>query len=259
MSDSRRCPSCAAQVPAAAAFCTECGDPLPSVAEEDTTRVGDLGLSDPTTVGPTFAAQPTTAPWNPPADPPPPSWQVPVAPPTAGAPARSEPSWASSPSTPPPPSWDPEHSPSAAARSAPSIAGGIAALIGAVLTVVGVLSTWVTLEEGDNVEEISGWSLTSDSGLLTSDDPYLLVGLATLAAVAAMLLFVGTARTLVRIGLALIGVGIVGITALNWFAIADFVTDNLSTSFEVRTAVGFYVAIAGGVVTGLAAALPAKT
>ena len=260
MSDTRACPACRAQVPVLAAYCTECGEQLPEpVAGDDPTRVGTPGLGDPTAVGPTFAAQPTTAPWNPPADPPPPTWQVPVAPPATDARQPTTPDWASSPATPPPPSWNPDDAPSARARSAPSVPGGVAALIGAALTVVGVLSTWVTLEQGDNVERISGWSMTSDSGFLTSDDPYLLVGLAALAAVGGILLLVGSARTLVRIGLALVGVGIVGITALNWFAIADFVTDNLSTSFQVSTAVGFYVAIAGGVVTGLAALLPGRT
>ncbi|MCB0963573.1 MAG: zinc ribbon domain-containing protein [Acidimicrobiales bacterium] len=259
MTETRDCPNCGAHVPALAAFCTECGEQLSMpTSTDDPTRVAEPGLGDATSVGPSFTAPPTTAPWNPPANPPPPTWQVPVAPPTAAT-SAPPPAWASSPSTPPPPSYDPDAAPSARARRTPAVLGGVAALIGATVTIAGVLSTWVTLEQGDNVERISGWSMTSDSGLLTSDDPYLLVGLAVLAAVGGIVLFTGAARTLVRIGLALIGVGIVGITALNWFAIADFVTDNLATSFQVRTAVGFYVAIAGGTITALAALLPAKS
>ncbi|MCB0971229.1 MAG: hypothetical protein KDA97_06885 [Acidimicrobiales bacterium] len=260
MTETRACPTCGAQVPGAAAFCTECGEQLPPApsATDDPTRIDGPPLADPTAVAPTFTAPPTAAPWNPPAQPPTPTWQVPVSPPTA-APTGPPPAWAASPSTPPPPSWDPEASPSARARNAPSPLGAVLALIGAALTVAGVMSTWVAIDEGGTTEELTGWSLTTGAETLASNDPYLLLGLAACAVGAGVLLFTGAARNLVRIGAALVGVGIVGITALNWFAITDFVTDNLSFDVEVRTALGFYLAIAGGVVTALAALVPARS
>jgi hypothetical protein len=131
--------------------------------------------------------------------------------------------------------------------------GGIAGLSGGALTLAGVFSGWVTLGDTGTV---SGWSLAEGEGLLESNDPYLLVALGALAVIGGLVLFTGAARTLTRVAMALVGVAIVTITALNWLSIADFVETNLPSSFEATAAVGFYLAIAGGGITALAAVMP---
>ncbi|MEZ5140022.1 MAG: hypothetical protein R2711_15020 [Acidimicrobiales bacterium] len=62
-----------------------------------------------------------------------------------------------------------------------------------------------------------------------------------------------------RIAAIVVGVAIVAAAALNWSSIASFVTDNASTS-GAKTAIGFYLVIAGGIVHGdPCALLPAKS
>jgi hypothetical protein len=157
------------------------------------------------------------------------------------------PAWGAAPAAPP-----------AAAAKASSPLGGIAAIVGAVLTIAGVFSGWVTLgPEGSTVTD-SGWSLTTGDGFLKSNDPYVLVGLAAAAVVIGLLLFVGAVRPLARLGAIGVGIGIVAVTALNWMAIADFVTDNFTSDFQADAAIGFYLAIAGGIVTAIGGLLPAK-
>lgn len=131
------------------------------------------------------------------------------------------------------------------------------ALIGAALTIVGVFSGWVTLDPGGNSETVSGWSLTGGGGLLKSNDPYAILALGVVGALIAILLFTGTARTLVRIAAVVVGVAIVAVAAVNWSSIASFVTDHLPTSFQASTAIGFYLAIAGGILIAIAGLFPA--
>jgi hypothetical protein len=135
------------------------------------------------------------------------------------------------------------------------VLGGIVGLVGAALTIAGVFSGWVKLGDTGTV---TAWSLTEGEGLLKTQTPYAIVALAVVAAVVALLLFAGVARTLVRIVAALVGIAIIGVTAANWGEIASFVTDNFPSSFEATTAVGFYLAIAGGVLVLLSALMPAK-
>ncbi len=133
--------------------------------------------------------------------------------------------------------------------------GGLVGIVGAVLAIVGVFSGWVKL---GNTGTVSAWSLTAGEGLLKTQTPYVIVGLAAAAIVVALLLFTGIARTPVRIVTALVGVAIIGVTAANWAEIAAFVTDNFPSSFEATTAIGFYLTIAGGVLVFISALLPAK-
>jgi hypothetical protein len=135
------------------------------------------------------------------------------------------------------------------------VLGGIVGLVGATLTIVGVFSGWVKLGDTGTV---TAWSLTAGEGLLKTQTPYAILGLAGLAGIASIVLFTGFARTLVRIVVAVAGLAIVGVTAANWGEIASFVTDNFPSSFEATTAIGFYLAIAGGVLVFIAALLPAK-
>jgi hypothetical protein len=143
---------------------------------------------------------------------------------------------------------------STATSSSKSVIGGIITIIGAALTIFGVFSGWVELGDTGTV---SGWSLTEGEGLLKSNDPYLLVGLAVVALVGGLLLLVGVARTLVRIAVILLGLTIVAITVLNWLSIASFIEDNLPSSFEATAGIGFYLAIAGGVLAAIGGLIPA--
>ncbi|WP_421119444.1 zinc ribbon domain-containing protein [Aquihabitans daechungensis] len=214
-----------------------------------------------TTTPPT--GPPTSAPWNPPTSPPPPSYQPPTAPPP-GAATFPPPTAAAG----GPPTWGDANAPAAgsapwgqtepaapAARTSPSILGGLVGLVGAVLTIVGVFSGWVKLGDTGTV---TAWSLTAGEDLLKSQTPYVIVALAGVAGLSALLLFTGIARTVVRIVAALTGIAIVGVTAANWAEIASFVTDNFPSSFEATTAIGFYLAIAGGVLVFVSALLPGK-
>lgn len=145
--------------------------------------------------------------------------------------------------------------PAATTSKRTSVLGGLVALLGSVLVIVGVFSGWVKL---GSTGTVTAWSLTTGDGLLESQDPFLIIGLAIVGLLVAVLLFAGVARTLVRVAAVLVGIGIIAVTALNWSAIATFVTDNFPSSFEATTAIGFYLAIAGGVLLMLSALLPAK-
>ena len=136
--------------------------------------------------------------------------------------------------------------------------GGAVALIGAALTIVGVFSGWVTLNPGGNSETVTGWSLVAGKGVLKSTDPVLIVALAVVSALLGVLLFAGVARTLVRVATVLAGIGIVVVVVLNWVAIARYVTDNLPSSFQAKQAIGYFMAIGGGIIVAIAGLLPAK-
>lgn len=310
MTDTKTCSSCGAAVPAAAAFCTSCGQrmaadegtppPPPSPwapPGSDATRVDAAGLHDATQVRPPMdpppidapavslppapdpmvptgttpwasgpstevpAGPPGTAPWNPPASPPPPTWQHPAPPPssaTFGAAPDPATSWAPPGVAAPPGAWGAPVAAPAAPANRPSVLGGVAALAGAVLTVIGVFSGWVTLDPGTSSETDTLWSLASGDGLLKTNDAYLIAGLALVAAVLGLLLFTGVARTLVRIAVIGVGIAILAAVALDWMNIANYVTDNLPTTFSATTAIGFYLAIGGGVLTVAAGLMPAK-
>jgi len=215
--------------------------------------------------GPSSSEPPTAAPWSPPtttgqpaspAAPAAPSWQQPTAPP---APAGYPPAGAD---------WQPAGAAAAApwgaateADAAPkkqtggSVFGGLIGLIGAVLVIIGVFSGWVKL---GSTGTVTAWSLTEGEGLLKTQTPYAILVLAAASVVVSLVLFTGIARTLARIVAALLGLAIIGATAANWGEIASFVTDNFPSSFEATTAVGFYFAIAGGVLVFASALMPAK-
>ncbi len=206
---------------------------------------------------------PTSAPWNPPASPPPPTWQPPTAPPpgaatfTAPGPAQSAPpTWGQgNAGATGVPAWGDAQPAAPATKGSSSFLGGLVGLVGAVLTIVGVFSGWVKL---GSTGTVTAWSLTAGEGLLKSQTPYVIVALAGLGGLAALLLFAGIARTAVRIVAALTGIAIVAVTAANWAEIASFVTDNFPSSFKATSAIGFYLAIAGGVLVFVSALLPAK-
>lgn len=292
MSDTTTCSNCGTEVPAAAAFCTGCGQSMAAPAAappvDDATRVETPGLNDATQVTPpppsaaapaAFAAPPTApppppaapaaGPWTPPAEPPtaappppPPAWQQPAPPaPPAGAPAYAPPAapagapgW-QTPGAAAAPAWGAAAEAPPAAKKGGSLLGGLVGLIGAVLALVGVFSGWVKLGDTGTV---TAWSLTEGEGLLKTQTPYAIVALAAAAVVVSLVLFTGIARPLARILALLLGIAIIGVTAANWAEIASFVTDNFPSSFKATTAIGFYLTIAGGVLVILSALMPAK-
>lgn len=223
-------------------------------------------LASPAPSAPPPPAAPSgTAPWNPPASPPPPSWQQPVAPPGAatfgsapvGTPASSP--WAAPNPQAPPTMWSAEAPPAPPAAKKGSVLGGIAALLGGALALGGVLSPWVGVEVGPaSSDPITGLALAQGDGLLKSGDPYLVAMLGVGALVVGVLLFTGILRLAVRLTAAFVGIAILVVAGLNWASIASYVSDNLPSSVEATTAYGFYLAIAGGVLTLLAAVAPAK-
>jgi len=159
---------------------------------------------------------------------------------------------------PAPGNWAPPAAPPASSTSSRSPLGAIAAIGGGALTLAGVFSGWVTLGVGNDTVTDSAISLTAGEGFLKSSTPYVIAGLGAAAIVVGVLLLIGIARPLARIGAMAVGIGIVAATALNWNEIATFVTDNFASNFEATTAVGFYLAIGGGVLTALGGLLPAK-
>ncbi|MEZ5183788.1 MAG: zinc ribbon domain-containing protein [Acidimicrobiales bacterium] len=302
MSDSTPCPSCGADVPAGAAFCTSCGTRLGEPAPPPAPGPDPTIASGPTPQDPTVVAAPpppAPGPWTPPGDAgPAPAPRLPGAcgphrrrarrPPHPGRHRRAHrprraagrrrlahrtahhprrgaglrrpadtPAWGAPVGA---PAWDAgRHRSGHRRRSRP----------------LGprwhrrrrrrrpdhprrVLRLGHLGPSGDTVTD-SAWSLTSGDGFLKSNDPYLLLGLGVAAVVIGLLLFVGTLRPLVRIAAIVVGVAIVATAALNWSSIASFVTDNFASDFEAKTAIGFYLVIAGGIVTAIAALLPAKS
>jgi hypothetical protein len=300
VNDTMSCPECGSELPASASFCTHCGHrmeaaatpppPAPSEAPgPDVTQVVSPGLGDATQVlppappapepsGPTFApppsdptpsatpwepasgagvpsGPPTTAPWNPPPNPPAPAWEQPV-PPSATGSAPGTPAWATSPS---PSAWT--AAPAEAARSAGSPLGGLAAVAGGALTLVGIFSGWITMKVSGGSETVSGWKLTTGDAAIKTSDAYVLLGLGIAAVLVGVVLFLGVSRPIARVAAIGIGVAIVVTCALDWKAISDFVkdTDNgFGSDDTVKTAIGFYLAIAGGALSAVAAFLPSK-
>lgn len=289
MSDTMSCPNCNALLPANATFCTSCGarsgegapesPPAAPAPPADVTRVDNPGLNDatqvfspppaatptPPTPAPPMAAPPqapwqpaetpsappagppASPPWNPPGNPPAPAWPQPP----AGAPA---PGWGAQPGA--APQWGapvPSAASPARAKSGGSALGGLVALVGGILTLVGLFTAWV---RGGSDQTLTGWSFASGDEFLKSNDPYLILGLGIAALVLGVLLFTGTARSMVRIAAIIVGVAIIATPIRDWLSIVDIVEANPGAS--AKQEFGFFLTIAGGVVTAIAALLPGK-
>jgi len=287
VSDTKDCPNCSAQLPASATFCTSCGTrigegaqgapPPSSSAPEDATRVDNPGLGDSTQVyspppvappqqsyAPSAPWQPADAPSSPPPGPPPaapwnppgnqqaPPWQQPqqqpqpAGPPQGwGAPAGGAPQWGAQAPAPG----------ASGTKDGGSPLGGLVALVGGVLTLVGLFTAWV----GSNQTDVttSGWDLVSGDKGLKSNDPYLVLALGIGALVLGIVLFTGVARPIVRIVAVVVGLAIVAVAARDWLSIVDLVKD-APNDVKITAEFGFYLTIAGGIVTALAALLPAS-
>lgn len=305
MSETTTCANCGNEMPASAAFCTNCGtrrDPAASAPPppggstgDDATRVDNPGLHDSTQVH----APPSAPTGTPPAAPPPADGTPPVAPwqpssPAPGAPgAPAQGGWGDQggaghqpPAAPAAPAWQqpqaapgtdagwgaPAGQPAAApAWGAPAAApartttarstggsplGGLLAVGGGVLTIVSLFLAWLGTNQGDAT--ISAWDLTSGDEALESSDPYILIALGIAAVVVGVLLFLGVARPIMRIAAVVVGIAIVVVLALHWMSVSNVVEDEFPSSVEVSAKIGFFLAGAGGVLTALAALLPAR-
>lgn len=302
MSDTITCPSCSNEIPAQAAFCTNCGHRMepqapaepstttPAAApneppvgeptaqsapilpppasfsppeEADATRVDTPGLHDSTQVysppgagtpwqpadqgAPSPSGPPSTAPWSPPPSPPAPPWQQ-----QAGPTASNDQSWGSPQAA---------TAPGTSSGAGKSAIGGVAAILGGIAILVGLFLPW--LESNQEVDAASGWSLTSGwapapgTSELTSNDPYIVLGLGIAALVIGFMLLQGVIRPLARIGAIAVGAAVIGLLVYDWLQVTDHISD-MSSSIEVTQAFGYFVTIGGAVVTALAALLPAK-
>lgn len=129
------------------------------------------------------------------------------------------------------------------------------ALVGGILALVGLFTAWVGVNVGDMTT--TGWGMVGGKNDLNleSNDPYILLALGVAALVIGVLMFTGTARILVRAAAGVIGLVIIGIAIRDWLSIADLATD-LPSEIEITAQFGFYLTIAGGVVTAIAAVMP---
>lgn len=284
MSDTITCPNCTATLPSAASFCTSCGTRLaqapPAPSPADPTQVGTPGLQDPTQV---FSPPASSTPWQPaPGDAPPPP-PIPAGgwapPPPPGAPPASppttdqQPAWVqaaqSLSSTPPPAAgWGTTPEPQAP-RPAPagSPLGAALALLGGVLTLVAIFLPWVTSNLSD--AGLSGWDLTSgdkgfrlpDGSLLTFEslDPYALLIIAAAGIFTGIMAFGGNTRGLSRVLGVVLGVAVIGFMVRDWTSMADVVKDKAPADFRIESAIGFYLALAGGALLAVSAAMPNKS
>jgi len=288
VSDSTTCPNCSATLPAGAAFCTSCGTRTPEAPDAaaapagEATRIDNPGLTDATQT----YSPPPTSPWQPadgPSAPPaPPSWEAPPSAPTAApawqspAPATwspppgqqpQAPAWQQAPpgaappkawgtAPPGPPQWGAAPAaPATTATKGGSVLGGLIALLGGIITLIGLFTAWIGTNVND--ETTTGWALASGDEGLKSNDPYLILGLGIGALVLGVLLFTGAARIVVRLALIAVGIAVVATAVRDWTSIADLAKD-LPSTVEITAQFGFYLTIAGGIVTAIAALMPGK-
>ncbi|QXC61656.1 hypothetical protein KSP35_02055 [Aquihabitans sp. G128] len=125
------------------------------------------------------------------------------------------------------------------------------------LTLVGLFTAWI----GNNQtsDTITGWQLATDDKIgFESKDPYLLLVLGLAALVVGVLLFTGKARPIMRIAAIVIGVAVIGTMVRDWLSIVDLVKDNFPSNVKVSQKFGYFLGIAGGIVTAVAALLPGK-
>lgn len=295
MSETTTCSSCGASVPPVAKFCSTCGEVMNAAVGRDATTVDGPRPDSPTPVlppvassappaadpGPSWApatdpaAPAPSQPWAPtdagpstPEAPPAPAWGQPPAP--GGPPAGAPPAW-QQPAAPPygqPPAAQPTwgapagQSPAWGQGPAPTAApeakkvsplGGLLALIGGVLTLVGIFTAWVGPKGGG--KNFSGWDLTKTDNPLKSPDAYFLLALAIVALVIGVLRFTGAMAPVARLAAVIIGLVIIGIMIRDWLSIVD-VVKKLPSDVRFEQKFGYFLAIAGGVVTAASALMP---
>lgn len=236
-----------------------------------------------------FEAGRVPPPWTPPAPPPQAPWQPPpAAGPEPGAwqpppPPQPQPGWAqpapannqgwAAPSTPsaPPSQWQqpapsawPAGSASPAAtaaepRSSAGLAAGLA-FVGAVLLVVGVFGLWLQSANGSAVK-LTGWEMVTkkdEAGPLKSPDPAILLGIAAASIAVGGLMIAAKNRVLMRVLLALAGIGAVVVLVRDYLSIKDAVKHTFDSGTTIDFKYGFWVGAVGAVILLIAAVVPSK-
>jgi len=145
--------------------------------------------------------------------------------------------------------------------------GAALAVLGGILTVVGIFMPWVKSNLSDN--GLSAWDLTSgdkgfrlpDGALLTFEslDPYVILALGAGALLIGVLALSGSSRSLSKVLGAVVGLGIIGYIIRDWTSLASVVQEKAPSSFEVSSDIGFYLTIAGGALVLLSALMPSQT
>lgn len=278
----RACPSCHEPVLAHQTLCPACRTPVPSEAGPVATDTSAFTFSVPPprpshpapAPAPASASAPAPAPSSSPGPatspdaapvsapavgdgyvvttspvpvgaPPP---EAPSPDPTSVAPTGPPPTVPAAPPGPPAPAPAPAHheGPSAGVIGTPgapvldergNLPGGIAGLVAAVLVTIGVFLPWVAVEGRD----VSGWAASADAKVL--------LGLAGVATVGAALLIGGARSLVLRVGLVVLGVVVVG---LGLFEVLDA---SRIDDFDVSLGLGLPLVIGGGVVAAVAGAL----
>lgn len=241
MSDSKICPACSATLPAAAAFCTTCGQ-------------AQAGLGPNPAPGHLGQGAPLTSPLAP-------RWQIPDAPPPVGSWSGQDPTdaWAPGASHPLPP----VSAPAPADDGHGSLIGGILALLGGIFVLIGLFTPWI----GGNVggDTLTGWGLTpGDNGLslpndqillFSSKDPFALLLLGIAGMLIGVLLISGRSRALIRTAGAAVGAAILILLAVDWITMSRLVSDKAPSTFQLAAQPGFYLAIGGGLLIGISSIL----
>lgn len=130
-------------------------------------------------------------------------------------------------------------------------------MIGGVLTVIGLFIGWFELTTPAGTQTIKGWDLaSSDTSPFSSNDPYLLLVLGLVGIAVGAALFLGKFRTIARVIAVVAGVAAILVVLRDWMTASDLVKD--SAGWKLTQQVGFFVPIIGGVLTAVAAVLPAN-
>ncbi len=191
------------------------------------------------------------APGGPPAGAPP-AWEQPPAAPPYGQPPAGQPSWGAPAGQ--APAWGQGPAPTTPPTAKKvSPLGGLLALIGGVLTLVGIFTAWVGPKGGG--ENFSGWDLTKTNNPLKSPDAYFLLALAIVALVIGVLRFTGAMAPIARLAALVVGLVIIAIMIRDWLSIVD-VVKKFSSDVRIEQKFGYFLAIAGGVVTAASALMP---
>ncbi len=127
---------------------------------------------------------------------------------------------------------------------------------------VSVFGVWLQSAKGAGVGvKLTGWEMVTKkdkAGPFKSPDPAILLGIAAAAIAAGGLLIAGVSKALMRILLALAGVGAGAVMVRDYLSIKDAVKHNFTTGTTIDFKYGFWLAAAGAVVLLVAAVAPAK-
>ena len=208
----------------------------------------------------------------PPATPQPGGWQPPPPPPAewAGQPPGPSQGWAApAPPTGPPGQWQqappstwsgagtaPGPAPGASSGSATLAA--LLAFVGAAVLVACVFTAWIN---GNGFPKVTGWELLTEKSKarqFKSPDPALLLAIAAASIAVGGLLVAGVSKALMRVLLALAGIGAVTVIVIDYLSIKDTVKKTVQAGTEISFQYGFWLGVVGAVILIVAAVMPAR-